>query len=487
MDYELIIRGGQVVLAGREPAQADIGVRDGRIAAIGDLQGSRADSELDARSMLVLPGAVDAHYHLGIYRGIAQDAASETLSSLAGGVTSVISYFRSGSHYLNRSGAYAELLPEVLEATSGHARTDYAYHLAPMDRRHIAEIPMLVERFGMRSFKYYMFYKGMDLAGVGAGQDERLSADLYDLGHLFEIMEAIAPLGADGPDRISLSIHAEQPELIRVFMERVRASGELRGLEAYSAARPPLTERLAIGEAGVLACATSCPINLLHLSSAEAIDAACELRRARRELDVRLEVTLHHLALSYETYSDQRGKVNPPIRAESDREALWAALVRGEIDWVCSDHACCSEHHKEGDMWAALPGFGGSALMYPYLLTEGPRRGLPIHRIVELAATNPARAYGLAPAKGQIAIGADADLAIIDMDATYEVTPARLLSAQEYTPFAGMRLTGWPRMTILRGELALRDGEPVGEPRGAYVHQRAAQRTLGQTSSVERT
>jgi dihydropyrimidinase/allantoinase len=138
-------------------------------------------------------------------------------------------------------------------------------------------------------------------------------------------------------------------------------------------------------------------------------------------------------------------------------------------------------------MWAALPGFGGSALMYPYLLTEGPRRGLPIHRIVELAATNPARAYGLAPAKGQIAIGADADLAIIDMDATYEVTPARLLSAQEYTPFAGMRLTGWPRMTILRGELALRDGEPVGEPRGAYVHQRAAQRTLGQTSSVERT
>lgn len=469
MNYDSVVRGGRVVLTGHDPVEADIGIVDGKIRSIGqEISRSAVEEEIDARSMLVLPGAIDAHYHLGIYRSIPEDAESETLSSLAGGVTSVISYFRTGSHYLNRSGPYAELFPEVLEATNGHARTDFAYHLAPMDGTQIAEIPQLVRQHGIRSFKYYMFYKGMDLAGVGDARSERMS-DTYDLGHLFEIMEAIAGVQDQCDERVSLSIHAEQPELIRVFMARVRQAADLVGLEAYSAARPPLTERLAIGEAAVLAHATSCPVNFLHLSSADAIDAAVSFKHAHRELDVRLEVTLHHLALSYETYSDQRGKVNPPIRAEADREALWAAVLRGDVDWVCSDHACCSESMKEGDMWAALPGFGGSALMYPYLLTEGPRRGLSIPRVVQLAAGNPARAYGLAPGKGAIAIGADADLAIVDMESPARVSAAKLLSAQEYTPFEGMELVGWPRVTMLRGRVVLRDGEPVGEPAGVYL------------------
>ena len=473
MDFDVVVAGGNVVVGNAEPVVADIGIAQGTIRSIGE--GLSGGEVIDARGKLVVPGAVDAHYHLGIYRSIGEDADSETLSSLAGGVTSVVSYFRTGAHYLNKSGPYGEVFPEVLEATAGHARTDFAYHLAPMDRAQVREIPDLVRRFGIRSFKYYMFYKGIDLAGVGDANAYRMS-DTYDLGHLFEIMEAIAAVQQELPadDRVSLSIHAEQPELIRVFMERVRAAAELTGLEAYSAGRPPLTERMAIGEAGVLAEATACPIQFLHLSSAVAVDSAIEFRRAHRELDVRLEVTLHHLALSYETYSDQRGKVNPPIRSEADREVLWDRLVAGEVDWVCSDHACCSEEKKEGDMWAALPGFGGSALLYPYLLTEGPRRGLSIPRVVAVASTNPARAFGLAPAKGSITIGADADLAIIDMETTHAVTTERLLSAQDFTPFEGMELTGWPVMTLLRGQVVLRDGEAVGGPSGAYLRPTAA-------------
>jgi dihydroorotase-like cyclic amidohydrolase len=468
MSFDVVVAGGHVAIGNGEPILADVGISDGVIRGIGE--GLSGEEVVDARGLLVLPGAVDAHYHLGIYRSIGDDAESETASSLAGGVTSVISYFRTGSHYLNKSGPYAQIFPEVLEATAGKARTDFAYHLAPMDRAQVQEIPQLVERFGIRSFKYYMFYKGIDLAGVGDADSYRMS-DTYDLGHLMEIMEAVAPLGGGRGDgeRVSLSIHAEQPELIRVFMERVRSSGALSGLEAYSAGRPPLTERLAIGEAGVLAEATACPIQFLHLSSAQALGSALEFRSAHRELDVRLEVTLHHLALSYETYADQRGKVNPPIRSEADREALWDGVLRGDVDWVCSDHACCSESHKEGDMWAALPGFGGSALIYPYMLTEGVRRGLPLGRIVELVSTNPARAFGLAPRKGAVAIGADADLAIVDMNATHAVTAERLLSAQEYTPFEGMELTGWPVQTLLRGRVVLRDGAVTGEPSGRYL------------------
>src|SRR5579871_1950854 len=255
MSFEVVVQGGRVAVGNAEPVVADIGIADGKIRSIGD--GLSGEQVIAARGKLVLPGAIDAHYHLGIYRSIGDDAESETLSSLAGGVTSVVSYFRTGSHYLNKSGPYRDILPEVLDATAGRARTDFAYHLAPMDRAQVGEIPELVERFGVRSFKYYMFYKGIDLAGVGDAHAYRMS-DSYDLGHLFEIMEAIAAVQERiGPgERVSLSIHAEQPELIRIFMERVRG-GDLTGLEAYSAGRPPLTERLAIGEAGVLAEATS--------------------------------------------------------------------------------------------------------------------------------------------------------------------------------------------------------------------------------------
>jgi dihydroorotase (multifunctional complex type) len=471
--FDTIVLGGRAVLPGRGLVRADVGIKDGRISAVGEgFSSADADEAIDAEGRLVLPGAVDPHFHLGIYRNLTEDTKSETLSSLAGGVTSIISYFRTGSHYLEKSGPYSEIFPEVLEATEGHSRVDYAYHLAPMVRQQVDEIGRLVTEDGVTSFKYYMFYKGMDLAGALFDSRVETMSEHYDLGHLFEIMEQVAEahgdLRADGA-RVSLSIHCEQPELIRVFSERVKQEGILTGLEAYSASRPTLTENLAVAEVAVLAGHTRCPVNLLHLSSREALDAALDLRRRHPGLDARLETTLHHLALTYETYSDQRGKVNPPIRAASDVEALWRGVVRGDIDWVCSDHACCSETHKEGDLWQALPGFGGTALIYPFILTEGPKRGLTFERCVELVATNPARAYGLAPRKGAIAVGADADLAIVDPDETYPVTTERLLSAQEYTPFEGMELTCWPVRTILRGRTVFADGESVGEPAGTYL------------------
>jgi dihydropyrimidinase/allantoinase len=468
--FDTVVLGGRAVLPGRGQVPADIGIKDGRISAVGEgFSAGDADEAIDATGKLVLPGAVDAHFHLGIYRNLTEDTKSETLSSLAGGVTSVISYFRTGSHYLEKSGPYAEIFPEVLEATEGHSRVDYGYHLAPMVREQVGEIERLVAEEGVTSFKYYMFYKGLDLSGASSDARGYTMSENYDLGHLFEIMEQVARARSERDARVSLSIHCEQPELIRIFSERVKQEGALTGLEAYSASRPTLTEHLAVAEVAVLAGDTRCPINLLHLSSEEALEAALELKALDPHLDVRLETTLHHLALTYETYNDQRGKVNPPIRAQSDVDALWRGVVRGEIDWVCSDHACCSETHKEGDLWQALPGFGGTALIYPFILTEGPRHGLSLERCVDLVATNPARAYGLAPRKGAITVGADADLAVVDLDQAYPVTTERLLSAQEYTPFEGMELAGWPVRTILRGRTVFADGEPVGEPAGMYL------------------
>ena len=124
----------------------------------------------------------------------------------------------------------------------------------------------------------------------------------------------------------------------------------------------------------------------------------------------------------------------------------------GEVDTVVSDHACCMEEMKEGDTWSALPGFGGTSLIYPVLLSEGVhKRGLPLSRAAELASTNPAQRYGVFPRKGAIAVGSDADLAIVDLNETRTVSVSGLHSAQDHTPFAGMALRGWPVATVLRG------------------------------------
>ncbi len=475
--YDLLVTGGTLVFPHGGPIQADVGVRNGRIAAIvneGDIAGSDAAQVVDARGRHVFPGAVDAHYHLGIYRPLEVDTESETTSSLVGGATTVVSYFRTGSHYLDKTGPYKEIFPEVLATVAGHAKVDYGFHLAPMTTEHIGEMPWLVEEMGVSSFKYYMFYKGFNLASSSRDTKAFLMADDYDLGHLFEIMEMAASLNAKNSGRISVSLHCEQAELMRIFIERAKTDPSVSGLAEYSAGRPPLTERLSIEEAGVLADATGVAVNFLHLSSEVALDTALDVHRRHRDLDMRRETTLHHLALNCEGLEAAGiglgAKVNPPIRHEADNEALWKALARGDISWVASDHACCMEEHKGDDLWPAYPGFGGTALLYPVLVSEGfHKRGIPLERIAQVASSAPAQAYNLYGKKGTIAVGADADLAIIDLGLTQTVTTELCRSAQDHCPFEGVKVTGWPTTTIVRGHVMFDNGEIAAEFPGEYT------------------
>jgi len=471
--HDLAILGGMVVVPHLGAFRCDIGVRDGRIAALADaIAPGEAAEVVDARGRLVLPGAVDSHFHLGIYRDLAQDAESETRSALAGGVTTVISYFRTGQHYLNKTGPYRTIFPEVLAATVGHAHSDFGYHIGVMTNAQLDEVDWLVGDQGVGSFKYYMFYKGLNLTSDSTRGTEYTMSDVYDLGHLYRLMERVAAASQKyaARGRVSLSLHCEQAELIRVFIEEVKRAGP-SGLEGYHRSRPPLTERLSIAEAMVLADATRCPVNLLHLSSAEAVTAGMQGRREFPHLDIKLETTLHHLALTHATAHGILGKVNPPIRTDADREALWQAVLDGRIDTVVSDHACCAEEEKQRDLWAALPGFGGTALLYPYLVSEGPKRGLSLARIAELASTNAARAFGLYPRKGTIAVGADADLVVLDPEREEVVTPELLHSAQDFTPFAGLSVRGWPTHTVLRGQVVFEQGKVRGRPSGQYLRR----------------
>jgi dihydropyrimidinase/allantoinase len=263
---------------------------------------------------------------------------------------------------------------------------------------------------------------------------------------------------------------------LRVFIERAKRDPSVSGLAEYAAGRPPLTERLSIEEAGVLADATGVRVNFLHLSSALALDTAVEVGTRYRQLDAVRETTLHHLALACEDLEGKGlgGKVNPPIRDRSDNEALWAALADGRITTVASDHACCMEESKGDDLWPALPGFGGTALLYPVLISEGHhKRGISLDRIAQVASAAPARAYNLYGRKGTIAVGADADLAIVDPELEQVVTPELCQSAQDHTPFAGIAVKGWPVVTLLRGRPVFEAGKVTPDFHGDYLRRHA--------------
>jgi allantoinase len=246
-------------------------------------------------------------------------------------------------------------------------------------------------------------------------------------------------------------------------------------LRAYSAARPPHSEGLAIFIASYLAHETECVnINLLHLSSRKAVEAAIKMAEAFPHINFRREVTIAHLVIDYDVHTAYQAKVNPPIRSREDVEYLWQALFDGKIDWVCSDHACCRHemkadgHEHLDDIFLAKSGFGGTEYLLAAFMTEAKKRGLPLHRVAELLCLNPAQRFGLS-SKGDIGPGFDADIVLVDPDRGYTIHAAESESTQGYTPFEGIELSASVMSTFLRGKLIYDNGKVVGEPSGRYL------------------
>jgi dihydropyrimidinase/allantoinase len=474
--YDVVIKNGHLVIPAAGVVRGEIGIKGEKIATIADSIEPNGSRVIDATGRYIFPGAVDSHFHVGIYRPMREDAVTESSAAASGGVTTIMSYFRTGKNYLNRMGSFRQIFPELLEMSSSAFLTDYAYHLAIMNNEQMAEIEWLVKECGVCTFKYYMFYKSLDLAGSSSSGSYLMVHEPLDLGFLYDLMSEIRRINGESAHwKARLSIHCENPEIIRVMYKRL---GERRGTNAmkdYSDARPGWEEELAIQEVGVLAHRTDCPVNLLHLSSREAVEAARDVKGLYPEQDFMMEATLHHLALCNETDYGTLGKVNPPIRGRDDVEYLWQAVLSGAIQTVVSDHACLPSSMKTGDLWNCLPGFGGTSLMFPVLVTEGyHKRGLSLTRIAELTALNPAVCHNLYPRKGSIMIGRDADLAIVDLETEKEVSCELLQSAQDYSPFEGMRLKGWPTHTLLRGKVIFEDGRVTGIPGfGSYLKRPA--------------
>ena len=484
--FDLLIKNVRVVRPGKSSVDPlDVAVKDGKVAGLeADIAPGRAAEVVDGRNRLAFPGLVDPHMHCGIYSPLAEDAVTESRAAAQGGVTTSINYFRTGQYYLNKGGPYADFYPEVLAISDGKFHVDYAYHLAPMDTTHIGEIPMLIDRHGVTSFKIYMFYGGYGLHGASSHQHEFLMIDeeeKYDIAHFEFVMRGVQRAMDQFPekrDAISLSLHCETAEIMAAYTRLVQKEGKLKGLRAYSAARPPHSEGLAICIASYLAHETEClNINLLHLTSRKAVDAAMKMAEAFPHVDFRREVTVGHLLMDYDVETQVLAKVNPPIRSREDVEYLWQAVLDGKLDWVCSDHACCRHEmkvngEKPNEIFLAKSGFGGTEYLLSGLHSEGRRRGLSLNRMAELSSWNAARRYGL-PSKGDIGPGYDADIVLFDPDVTFTVRAAESESTQGYTPFEGQELTGKVTSTYLRGQLIYDDGSIVGPARGRYLHRPA--------------
>jgi allantoinase len=265
---DLIIKNVRVVRPKRQGIDLlDLGVRGGKFARIApEISSIDAEAVFDGKRLLAFPGVIDGHMHAGIYSPLAEDAITESKAAASGGVTSMITYFRTGQYYLNQGGSYEEFYPKVLSISEGRYWADYGYHLAPIQGRHIDEMEILATKFGVPSFKIFMFYGGYGLHGKAGSDAQRQflmldEGDSYDFAHFEFIMRSASRLmekHPDSADYVSVSLHCEVADILNAYTKIVQQEATLTGLKAYSAARPPHSEGLAIWIAAYLAYETRC-------------------------------------------------------------------------------------------------------------------------------------------------------------------------------------------------------------------------------------
>ncbi len=451
---DLIIRGGTVVNADGEMT-ADVGVSGGRVVAVA--AGLRGGEEIDATGLFVLPGGVDPHVHLSPAGPPGNptwvdDFWSGTRAAANGGITTVGNMvFPWGEETLRQAMAREQAAAEA------DAIVDVALHPVLTDPRTqpLSDIPALAAQ-GHTSLKYFMSFGGF----------------ATDPGSYLQAMRLAHEAGM-----VTL-IHCEDEAMLSDAHAALLRAG-LTAPSFYPRSRPVASEVAATARLAAFAEQTEAPSYVVHLSCAGALD---EVRRARaRGAPLWIETRPLYLFLTEERFAEpDAGKYfgQPPLRSAADRDALWEALASGEIQTVATDHAPWRYADKVGpglDMTSIPPGVADLDVMLPLLWSEGVQRGrISRQRFVALSATNAARMLGLASRKGAIAPGADADIVLWDANETRPIRAAAFASNSDYSPYEGWQVTGWPRMTISRGEVIVRDGEIV------------AARGRGQTPARER-
>ena len=444
--FDLVVRNARVITAADE-MHCDIGVKDGRIVQLGaGLAGGTR--EIDAQGRAVTPGGVDAHCHLeeitsGPVR-MADDFDTGTRAAACGGTTTVIPFAAQ-----QKGQSLRAAVEEYRQRAAGRAHVDYAFHMIVTDPTPEVlerELPELIAE-GFTSFKIYMTYDALKL----------------DDGQILDVLSVAREHGA------MAMLHAENAECIAWLTRKLEAAGRTAP-RFHAVARPMLVEREATHRAIALAELVDVPILIVHVSGREAVE---QIRWARAKgLKIFAETCPQYLFLTAEdlglddSYEGAKCVCSPPPRDSANQDVIWDGLNDGLFSVFSSDHAPFRWDGEQGKRpqgqevaFGRIPnGIPGIETRMPLLWSQGVLTGrMTPQRFVELTATGPAKAYGLHPRKGCIAIGADADL-VIWQEGDFTLTNSMLHHNVDYTPYEGMQLKAWPAMTIARGRV-LWDGQ----------------------------
>lgn len=444
-DAKVVTTGGVV--------HASVGIAHGQIVAISSEPFANVEA-IDASGRVLLPGLVETHAHFWDPGPTdREDWAHGTAAAAAGGITTVIEMPLSIPPTVD-----GEALRLKMERARAGAHVDYFLWggVIPADAALITRRMEELKDLGVVSYKIFMCGAAAEFAAC-------------DDGHLYHALREGARLGQ------LMGIHAENDDIIRGLETRLRAAGRNDPM-AYAESRPPYAEAEAIARVISMARATGADIYIVHMSLGE---GAALIKAAKQSGQrVYVETCPQYLALNESALREQGpwAKCAPPLRSAGNQDRMWDYVLDGTIDTIGSDHAPFTVAEKQAGkdvIWNAPNGLTGIQTMLPLLIDEGVgRRGLSWTRLAELTATNAARIFRLAPRKGSIAVGADADLVLVDADAEWVIRGADLLHKNKWTPYEGRRVRGRVEMTMVRGSVVYQDGRLQSEPGfGQFVDQ----------------
>lgn len=463
MTSRLLVRGGTVVVPRGEPIRADVLIENGHIAEIAtDLPDTGVDEIVEAADCHVLPGFIDPHVHMGIYRSFADDMSSETTAAAHGGVTTVMVFAKILS-LRTQEESYLGVLPELRELVTERADVNVGFHLALSTRQHIDELASCRAE-GIRSFKMYMGYR--------ADPDARKRGSVgVDDGYIFEAMRHIATL----EDAVAM-VHCENSEIANSLAEQ--GPREPWTFKDWAQTRPPLLEEEALQRSLLFAAETRCPFYGVHISSAAGLRAATRMHSEMRA-PVYLEANLHHLLLTSDEAMEMTppslAKVSPPLRSAADVEALWGALGDGRLLTLGTDHACLEEELKAGDAREGKAGFPTLDSFGELFVSAALDRGLTMSQIATICSANPARIFGLHPRKGALLVGSDADVVVLRTDRPHRVSAADNRSFSKFSPYDGKPSQVAVEATIVGGSIVFQtDRSPAEQRVGTWVHRTEA-------------
>jgi dihydroorotase len=431
--FDLIVKGGTLVNHDGEGPR-DIGIAEGKIAALGSLDPASAAETLDARGLHILPGVIDSQVHFrepGLTHK--EDLETGSRAAVLGGVTAV---FEMPNTNPLTTGA-AELADKVARARN-RMFCDFAFWVGGT-HENVADIPELERLPGAAGIKVFM---GSSTGTLLVEDDSGVAAIL-------------------GKTQRRAAFHSED-EFRLNERKGLRVEGDPSSHPIW---RDEITALQSTERLLRIARAKGAPIHVLHVSTAEEIDLL-----AKHKDIASVEVTTHHLTMSADDYArlGTRLQMNPPVRAARHRDRLWYGVEQGIVDVLGSDHAPHTLEEKAKSYPQSPSGMPGVQTLLPVMLDHVNRGRLSLARLVDLTSAGPARLFGIA-GKGRVAVGYDADLTLVDLERETVVTDAMMASRVRWTPYAGMRVKGWPLGTMVRGRLVMWRDEILGTARGAPV------------------